>query len=81
MADEVQVKVEKPSAEARSKHADTYNKKRAQSIKTIPKETKTFPNGAVKQKFVETVKYENGVVKNKLVGVKKNGSQLWGREK
>ncbi len=73
-------KVDKPSLKDRAIHAQTYKRENAKSIK-VNSVSKTFPNGVEKTKYIETITYPNGVKKNKLIGVKKNGSQLWGREK
>jgi hypothetical protein len=72
-----QIKIEKENIDEK-KYYDQYKKHESEKILTY---TKQMPTGTVKEKFISSKTYKNGIVKNTLIGVKKNGSQLWGREK
>jgi hypothetical protein len=71
------IKIEKENIDE-VKYNDQYKKPESEKIMSYSKQ---MPTGAIKEKFISSKTYKNGVVKNTLIGVKKNGSQLWGREK
>lgn len=74
MSEEVQIARE----EQKKKNAQIYQKPVSERVYATQHAT---PRGNMKEKIHQKQKFSNGMVKNTLIGMKKDGKMMFGRDK
>ena len=84
MAEKTTIKVEQESSEKLKKHSDLFSKPNNIRVYSRMKE---MAAGNSKEKYIESKEFrvskndKNPVVKNSLIGVRKDGKMIWGRDR
>jgi type IV secretory pathway TraG/TraD family ATPase VirD4 len=74
------INVEPTPKSISQKHRELYTPEEVKKVKIVERTT-VNPVGVTKIKYTESKTYANGVIKNRLIGVRKEGKMLWGRDK